>query len=181
MLGWLGKAGPWRSPGMHGPTFQRKTLLGLRNEGYGQEHLLLHGTGVIGILRRLCSEQTSSQSMHGPNYWCRSSAAEAPSPDCVIKGNINRKGERIYFRPGQLDYARVNKAVSAIDRFREQVTSCGQVSSSDAIPLAKFARDTRLRHPAHEGGRRNIFKLALDCGVWISYALHIRECVNKTR
>ncbi len=36
------------------------------------------------------------------------SAAEAPSPSCVIKGNVNRKGERIYFRPGQLDYARVN-------------------------------------------------------------------------
>ncbi len=31
------------------------------------------------------------------------SAVEAPSPDCVIKGNVNRKGERIYFRPGQLD------------------------------------------------------------------------------
>jgi len=36
------------------------------------------------------------------------SAAEAPSPDCIIKGNVNRKGERIYFRPGQLDYARID-------------------------------------------------------------------------
>ena len=36
------------------------------------------------------------------------SAAAAPSPDCLIKGNVNRKGERIYFRPGQLDYARIN-------------------------------------------------------------------------
>jgi endonuclease YncB( thermonuclease family) len=36
------------------------------------------------------------------------SAAGAPSSECVIKGNINRKGERIYFRPGQLDYARVD-------------------------------------------------------------------------
>jgi endonuclease YncB( thermonuclease family) len=36
------------------------------------------------------------------------SAAAAPSSQCVIKGNINRKGERIYFRPGQLDYARVD-------------------------------------------------------------------------
>jgi Staphylococcal nuclease homologue len=36
------------------------------------------------------------------------SAAAAPSPECVIKGNVNRKGERIYFRPGQLDYARVD-------------------------------------------------------------------------
>ena len=36
------------------------------------------------------------------------SAIQAPSPDCIIKGNINRKGERIYFQPGQLEYARVN-------------------------------------------------------------------------
>lgn len=36
------------------------------------------------------------------------SAAQAPSPDCIIKGNVNRNGERIYFRPGQLDYARVD-------------------------------------------------------------------------
>jgi endonuclease YncB( thermonuclease family) len=36
------------------------------------------------------------------------SAAQAPSSDCIIKGNVNRKGERIYFRPGQLDYARVD-------------------------------------------------------------------------
>jgi endonuclease YncB( thermonuclease family) len=36
------------------------------------------------------------------------SAAQAPSPECIIKGNVNRKGERIYFRPGQLDYARID-------------------------------------------------------------------------
>jgi hypothetical protein len=35
---------------------------------------------------------------------------QAPSPDCIIKGNINRKGERIYFRPGQLDYGRIDMA-----------------------------------------------------------------------
>jgi hypothetical protein len=28
--------------------------------------------------------------------------------DHARKGNVNRKGERIYFRPGQLDYARVD-------------------------------------------------------------------------
>jgi endonuclease YncB( thermonuclease family) len=38
------------------------------------------------------------------------SADQAPSPDCIIKGNVNRKGERIYFRPAQLDYARVDMA-----------------------------------------------------------------------
>jgi endonuclease YncB( thermonuclease family) len=36
------------------------------------------------------------------------SASEAPSPECVIKGNVNRKGERIYHLPGQLNYVQIN-------------------------------------------------------------------------
>jgi hypothetical protein len=36
------------------------------------------------------------------------SAAGAPSPDCLIKGNVNRKGERIYHLPGGPHYAQVN-------------------------------------------------------------------------
>jgi endonuclease YncB( thermonuclease family) len=45
------------------------------------------------------------------------SAAGAPSPDCIIKGNVNRKGERIYFRPGQLDYARVDMSKAGVRWF----------------------------------------------------------------
>jgi endonuclease YncB( thermonuclease family) len=36
------------------------------------------------------------------------SAAEAPSADRIIKGNVNRKGELIYHLPGGLDYAKIN-------------------------------------------------------------------------
>jgi endonuclease YncB( thermonuclease family) len=36
------------------------------------------------------------------------SAHGAPSADCTIKGNVNRKGERIYHMPGQRDYASIN-------------------------------------------------------------------------
>jgi endonuclease YncB( thermonuclease family) len=36
------------------------------------------------------------------------SASGAPSPECVIKGNVSRSGERIYHRPGQLNYAQIN-------------------------------------------------------------------------
>jgi len=36
------------------------------------------------------------------------SASGAPSPDCIIKGNVNRNGERIYHRPGGSHYAQVN-------------------------------------------------------------------------
>ena len=35
------------------------------------------------------------------------SSTSAPSPECTIKGNVNRKGERIYHLPGQIAYARI--------------------------------------------------------------------------
>ena len=37
-----------------------------------------------------------------------SATAGAPSPDCTIKGNIGRNGERIYHLQGQRFYARIN-------------------------------------------------------------------------
>jgi len=37
----------------------------------------------------------------------RSASEGAPSPDCVIKGNISRSGERIYHMPNQRFYARI--------------------------------------------------------------------------
>jgi endonuclease YncB( thermonuclease family) len=36
------------------------------------------------------------------------SAAEAPSPDCIIKGNINRNGDRIYHMPGDSSYGKID-------------------------------------------------------------------------
>jgi endonuclease YncB( thermonuclease family) len=36
------------------------------------------------------------------------SSAGAPSAQCLIKGNVNRKGERIYHLPGSVHYAQVN-------------------------------------------------------------------------
>jgi endonuclease YncB( thermonuclease family) len=45
------------------------------------------------------------------------SASEAPSPECVIKGNVNRKGERIYHLPGQLNYAQINMSKGLGERW----------------------------------------------------------------
>ena len=36
------------------------------------------------------------------------SSESAPSPDCTIKGNVNRNGERIYHMPGQRNYSTIN-------------------------------------------------------------------------
>jgi endonuclease YncB( thermonuclease family) len=40
-----------------------------------------------------------------------SATASAPSPECIIKGNVNRNGERIYHMPGQRFYARIRMDV----------------------------------------------------------------------
>jgi endonuclease YncB( thermonuclease family) len=36
------------------------------------------------------------------------SAESGPSHDCIIKGNVNREGERIYHMPGGNSYAKIN-------------------------------------------------------------------------
>jgi endonuclease YncB( thermonuclease family) len=36
------------------------------------------------------------------------SSATAPSPECTIKGNVNRRGDRVYHMPGQVAYAMIN-------------------------------------------------------------------------
>ena len=46
-----------------------------------------------------------------------SSNEGAPSPDCTIKGNVNRNGERIYHMPGQQFYARVQMDIGGGKRW----------------------------------------------------------------
>jgi hypothetical protein len=44
-------------------------------------------------------------------------ATAAPSDDCTIKGNINRKGERIFHMPGERNYDRVHMDKGAGERW----------------------------------------------------------------
>jgi endonuclease YncB( thermonuclease family) len=55
------------------------------------------------------------------------SASEAPSPECVIKGNVNRQGERIYHLPGQLNYAQINMQKGLGERW-----FCTEVEAQEA-------------------------------------------------
>jgi endonuclease YncB( thermonuclease family) len=57
------------------------------------------GTTILGAV----SVPTNAQSILLSSV----SAAEAPSPDCEIKGNINRQGECIYHLPGTRYYSAV--------------------------------------------------------------------------
>jgi endonuclease YncB( thermonuclease family) len=45
------------------------------------------------------------------------SAVDGPSPKCIIKGNVNRKGDRIYHLPGQLNYSQINMAKGLGERW----------------------------------------------------------------
>jgi hypothetical protein len=50
-----------------------------------------------------------------------------PTPDCNIKGNINSKGERIYYVPGQLNYSR-----TVIDTSKGEKFFCSEAEAKDA-------------------------------------------------
>lgn len=56
-------------------------------------------TVILGAL----TVPTSAQSLLLP----RPASAGAPSPECIIKGNVNAKGERIYHMPGQRFYPKI--------------------------------------------------------------------------
>jgi Staphylococcal nuclease homologue len=58
------------------------------------------GTIILGALSVPVAAQAKSLAP--------ASSAAAPSPQCIIKGNVNRQGERIYHMPGQLAYAHIN-------------------------------------------------------------------------
>jgi hypothetical protein len=70
----------------------------------------------------------------------------------------------------------------AIDAFREEVARCGGVSSSDITHLGTFARqEARTRQLLPHEACEEYFKLALDLGIWVSYAHMIRHAVAALR
>jgi hypothetical protein len=66
--------------------------------------------------------------------------------------------------------------------FRQAVDKCGQITSSDVVPLGKTARQLAkaARLPAFDASEE-FYKLALDCGIWHSYAAHIHDDVRRMR
>ena len=43
--------------------------------------------------------------------------AGAPSPECTIKGNVNRSGERIFHTQRQKSYAKINMGIGGEKRW----------------------------------------------------------------
>jgi hypothetical protein len=70
----------------------------------------------------------------------------------------------------------------AVTEFRDVAMIYGHVGPSDSIELANLARRQVRTHGLlpHEVAEE-YFKLALDCGIWVSHALHVEERIRKMR
>jgi hypothetical protein len=76
---------------------------------FGTAHSLPRGIGAI-VTRHRDPWSAFSSNQRAKAIAQPVSAAGALSQDCLIKGNVNREGERIYHLPGGLNYAKVNIA-----------------------------------------------------------------------
>ena len=99
-------------------AYRRYSTAYVEDEDYAREHQLgLWGGAFIApwdwrhrdrrtvVLGALTVPITAQAELLAP-----ASAAQAPSPSCTNKGNVNRRGERIYHMPASVDYAMVNMA-----------------------------------------------------------------------
>lgn len=69
-----------------------------------------------------------------------------------------------------------------MSEFRKDAKRRGQVSGSDALELGDLAsRQVRAFDLEPCDVAEEYFKLALDCGIWVSHALRIGERVKKIR
>lgn len=97
------------------------------------------------------------------------------------------RGADIFRHPHFLEYLwtffyGANLPAPVIAQFKEAVKDYGQVTSSDIVPLGKKERAIARAHGllAHDACEE-FYKLALDCGIWHSYAEHIRGVVKQMR
>ena len=66
--------------------------------------------------------------------------------------------------------------------FRKNAARFGRVGPSDALELGKFARaETRRRGLPPHNACEEFYRLALDCGIYVSHALRIRKTVESIR
>jgi hypothetical protein len=96
-------------------------------------------------------------------------------------------GDEILRHPHFLEFLRyflygADLPAPVIEEYREAVRRWGNVTSGDVVPLGKLARQLARagRMKAHEASEE-FHKLALDCGLWHSYASHIRDAVRQMR
>jgi len=77
----------------------------------------LEEKGAAVNARGLHASVVQSPSDYRAGRVATSSASRPASPDCAIKGNISRRGERIYHMPGQRDYEATKISASKGERW----------------------------------------------------------------
>jgi hypothetical protein len=96
-------------------------------------------------------------------------------------------GDEIFSHPHFLPYLHYflhgpSLAQNIVDAFSSEVERCGGVSSSDVVPLGKFARQQVRAHGLEPGdAAEHFYKLALDCGLSASDARLISDSVKHGR
>jgi len=96
-------------------------------------------------------------------------------------------GEAIFRHPHFLKYLHYflygpDLPPQVIDVFRQKITDIGFITSSDIIPLGKFARQlVRTNRLDTNDPAEEFFKLALDCGLELYEARSIRDSVKTVR
>lgn len=105
----------------------------------------------------------------------------------MLERNSHDTGEEIYRLPGFLQYLRyfvcgAQLPPVIVDRFRRRAFALGHVSGSDAAELGQFAKKLLREHGlASQNAAEEFYKLALDCGIYHSWAMSIREVLKKVR
>jgi len=66
-----------------------------------------------------------------------------------------------------------------MDRFRQAVADCGNITSGDIGPLCELARSLARQQRAGRDLADEFFKLALECGLDPSDAREVRDSVKR--
>lgn len=139
---------------------------------------------MTSLIGRKAIPETRVRYFADPDY---NAAGRSRSVQEIFKRNGNKSNEEIFRHPHFLAHLRYfiygpQLPTPTIEAFQELVESCGPVTSSDVVPLAKrarqLARELKLeaRFAADE-----FYKLALECGLSLMYASAIRDSVKKMR
>ena len=80
--------------------------------GCGRARSSRRGTGASATRRPPFSAPSSRRRMPRRSCWHRHRDRVAPSPDCTIKGNVNRSGECIFHQPTSRWYAKIEMKIS---------------------------------------------------------------------
>ena len=110
--GWCRTAGRWRTRGSRATMRRMRKPRAKPRPGCGRAHSLRRGTGASATRRLPFSARSSRRRTPRRSFLASASGSVAPSPDCTIKGNVNRSGECIFHQPTSRWYAKIEMKIS---------------------------------------------------------------------